>query len=69
MKEGFKLTLRQKIFGDLVPRLMLVLGKADLAIKERSAKRCLVRTNDTGNGKIIFILQAEVIILHVKNEL
>lgn len=65
LEEGFKLIPGQKIFGGLVPELVLILAKIDLATKERSGKKYL--TNPSGNciDKIIFIMLAKVVALYM----
>lgn len=45
---------------------MLVLAKANPAIKEKSGKGYLVRISGIGGGKIILTLLAEVVILHLR---
>lgn len=45
---------------------MLVPAKSDPATKEKSGKGCLVKTSGTGGGKIILILLAEVVTLHMR---
>lgn len=45
---------------------MLVPAKTNPAIKEKGSKKYLIRANGTGSGKIIFILLAKVIALHVR---
>ena len=44
----------------------MVWAKVDLATKEKSGKRCLVRTSGTGAGEMILTLLAKVVALHIR---